>query len=766
MAETNQRPRWLAWLVGLVLAGAVLALYAQTFGMGFINFDDDDYVSRNAHVLGGLSVEGLGWAFTSRDAVNWHPVTWLSLQLDSQLFGTGPAGYHRTNVLLHACNAVLLFCLLLHLTGALWPSAAVAALFGLHPVHVEAVAWVTARKDVLSTFFWLLAVAAYVWYARRPAVGRYLLVMLACALGLMAKQMLVTLPATLLLLDCWPLRRWPAGPAEATPYGRASARRLILEKLPLLALAVPAALMTIWAQTEILHSLEDYTAYDRVANALLSYVGYLRMAVWPVGLAILYPLPRQVPAWKPLAALGLLAALTVAALWAGRSRRYLAVGWLWFLVTLFPVIGLVQNGPQAMADRYAYVPYVGLYVAVAWGLADVWPRRARPALALLGGVALAACVVLSWRQLRLWGDSEALWRHAVASTADNAGAHTMLAKTLLDGGRYAEAVEHFETALRLQPDNVANLTNEAVALVMLGRLDEAAARLERSLQLRPDHAPTHFNLAAVRERQGRLREALEGYATALDLDPRMTQAGVSRAAVLARLGEFAEARRQLDRLLADDPESPALHTELGRLLRQQGRLGDAVACFDRALELRPDFAEAWNAKGVALEGLSRLDDAAGCYRRAVEGRPAEVLYRLNLAYAESEAGRSSAAAEQFRAAFELQPDWPAGYLAEAWTRATHPDAARRDGALALRSATLVCRATGDRVPQALNAQAAAYAELGRFDEAVAREKRALELLGPEVPPAFREAVGERLRLYERHEPYRQAAPATGPARQP
>jgi len=745
------------WLVGLLLGGAVLALYSQATKLGFINFDDDDYVINNPHVQRGLTLEGVSWALTSLEQVNWHPLTWISLELDTQLFGREPAGYHRTNVLLHAANTLLLFWLLQKMTGAPWRSALVAAFFGLHPVHVEAVAWVTARKDVLSTFFGLLAMAAYLGYARRPSIGRYALVAAPFALSLMAKQMLVTLPAVLLLLDYWPLKRWPAElSATASTYQRASSRWLLLEKLPLLALAIPACWLTLAAQAPIIHSLADYTLYDRVSNALVSYGQYLRMAIWPTDLAILYPLPRRLPLAQPLAAFGLLSTLTVGLLGFGRRRRYLAVGWLWFLGTLVPVIGIVQNGPQAMADRYAYVPFIGLYIIVVWGVADACScERRRRAAVVAAGAALVGCFVVSWRQFDYWQGSEALWRHALAATTDNAGAHTMLAKTLLDQREYPEAIEQFEASLKLEADNVANLGNIAVALTMLGQLDRAAAYLERSLRIRPNHAFTHFNLGSVYERQERFAEALKQYEAALELDPDLTQAGVNRASLLARQGDFALARRQLDSLLARSPQSAALHAELGRLYRQQHRFVEAIACYDRALELQPDSDEAWNGKGFALESLGRFAEAANCYRQAVSRRPQELLYRLNLASAQLACGDDAAADEQFRAAFELQPGWALAALAEAWTRATHPNAGRRDGTLALRSATLVCKASNDRMPQAIDVQAAAYAELGQFDRARDRQSKVLSMLGPGAPPALRNELAGRLHLYERNQPYRQ-----------
>jgi tetratricopeptide (TPR) repeat protein len=720
-----EKPRRAApfWAVALCLTAAVVAVYARACDLGFVNFDDDDYVTANAHVQRGLSLGGLGWALTTLDAVNWHPLTWLSLQLDVQLFGPYAAAFHRTNLLLHAANTVLLFALLRRLTGALWRSAAVAALFGLHPAHVEAVAWVTARKDVLSTLCWLLTTAAYAWYAERPGLRRYLLVVALFALGLTAKPMLVTLPATLLLLDYWPLRRWPAG---TTRYAPASPRRLLAEKLPLFVLVVPAVVLTLLAQKPIINTLADYSLYDRLANALVSCVRYLRMAVWPAGLAILYPLPREtVPVWQAAGAAALLLALTTAAVWAGRSRRYLLVGWLWFLGTLAPVIGLIQNGPQALADRYTYVPYIGLSLIPVWGLAELCRRGtpARAGLGVLAGGALVGFAVLAWLQVGCWRDSETLWRHALAVTPPNRGAEAMLAMALAEKGAFAEAADHFEASLRLDPDNAATHVNLAAALVPLGRLDDAAAHLERSLELRPGAAGAHYNLGAVRAQQGRLGEALRHYRAAVEIEP----------------------------------HSARLHAELGRLLKRQGRLADALACYDAALALKADDAATWNHKGVALEGLGRLEPAAACYRRAAGLRPDQLVYRLNLASVALGRRRMEEAAEQLRAASELAPDWPRVALGEAWALATHPDARRRDGKLALRTAALVCAATHDEMGQALDVRAAAHAELGQFAEAVAWQRRALALLPADAPAWLRAALEDRLRGYEKQQPYRHPA---------
>jgi protein O-mannosyl-transferase len=759
MEQDSEQVAVPSWAIALFLAVAVLAVYVRAWSgnFEFINFDDNYYVTDNPHVHAGLSVQGLGWALTSFDATNWHPLTWLSLQLDTQLFGVNAAAIHRTNVLLHVGNTVLLFWLLKRMTGAVWRSAAVAAIFGLHPVHVEAVAWVTARKDVLSMFFWLLATVAYAWYAEQPRLRRYLLVVGLFAMGLMAKPMLVTLPATLILLDFWPLRRWPANPANPTRYAPASLRWLLVEKLPLCALMIPGVVLTLLAQKPILHTLADSTLYDRLANALVSYVRYLRLAVWPVDLAILYPLPREpIPLWETATAGAILVVLTIAAVWAGRSRRYLLVGWLWFLGTLVPVIGLVQNGPQALADRYTYVPYVGLSLIPVWGLCELCRGlpRTRGFLAALAGTALAGCAVLSWQQTDYWRNSETIWRHALAVTTQNPGAHARVAMALTEQGRFAEAVEQFEASLQLEPNNAMTHVNLALTLCVLGRIDDGAAHLERALELRPDDAWAHYNLADVRAMQGRFREALGHYTAAQELKPNDVPLGIARAEALQHLGEFTAAREQLDHLLARDPQSAGLHVKLGQLLTREDKLADALASYDVALQMQPDNAQTWSDKGLVLEWLGRFDEATNCYRRAIELQPTQLAYRLNLASVAYGQRRAEEALEQVRAAYQLQPNWPEIVLGNAWVQATDPNPQRRDGKLALRTATLVCEVSRNQMGQALDVRAAAHAELGQFDEAVAWQRRALALVPTAAPPLLRAALEDRLRRYEKHQPCR------------
>jgi tetratricopeptide (TPR) repeat protein len=746
------------WGISLTLTAIVLVVYSQTWGQGFafVSCDDGDYVIDNPHVKGGLTPANLRWALTAFHSNNWHPLTWMSLQLDSTLFGTTAQGYHRTNALFHAANAVLLFWLLLRLSGALWCSAAVAALFAVHPTHVESVAWVSERKDVLSTFFWLLTMTAYAWYAERPGLGRYLLVIVSLGLGLMAKPMLVTLPAALLLLDYWPLRRWPVEEPHTTRYVPASLGRLLAEKVPLMALVAVSIPLTLLAQTNVVQSLDRFSLTVRVANALVSYVKYIEMMLWPVNLNIDYPHARETIAWGPvLAAAGVLIGLTAWMLWAGRKRRYLAVGWLWYLGTLVPVIGLVQVATQAVSDRYTYVPTIGLFILFAWGMADFCSRAPGrvAAVSVLTVSALAVCLVLTNFQVQYWRDSEALWGRVVAVNEHNHVAQGCLGFALAEKGRYAEAVPHFERAIRLQPHQ-RHHTYLGIVLFELGELDEAGKQLERAVQLDPDWPKSRLYLGRVRERQGRHEEAVQHFTAALQSEPQLTDARLGLAGALAGAGAYKQAEEQYEILLAAEPNSAFLHDELGRLYKRQGKLSEAVECHARALELSPDFHEAWNNKGVALEGLGQIARAVVCYRRAVELDPEQLVYRLNLAYALGEEGQQSAASSQYDAALRLNPHWPQSVLAEAWTLATHPEPRRRNGMQALRSARIACQATSYQSPQALDVLAAAHAEAGQFEQAVSWQRKVLTLLPDNIASSAKTALQVRLQLYERRQPYR------------
>jgi tetratricopeptide (TPR) repeat protein len=551
------------FLVCMVLAVGTVAVYWRATGCGFVNFDDDDYVVVNPHLQSGLGAAGLRWALTTTWASNWHPLTWVSFLFDYQLHGLNPSGYHRTNVLLHAANSVLLFLLLRNMTGAVGKSAVVAALFAWHPLHVESVAWVAERKDVLSTLFGFLTLAAYAHYAARPGVPRYLLVFVLFALCLMAKPMLVTLPFVLLLLDYWPLRR------------EASLARLFVEKLPLLCLAAGSAVLTLYAQHRggAINSLEHLPFPWRLANAVVAYVRYVEQMFWPLNLAVFYPHPREELNWAPVALAGLLlAGFTFACLRWGRRQPYLTVGWLWYLGTLVPVIGLVQVGGQALADRYTYVPLIGLFVILAWGLPDLlagW--RVEPVvLAPVAVVALALCLVLTWGQVLTWYDGGSLWEHALHVTSGNYVAHNNLGNYLGARGRMDEAVEHYRDALRINPAYADAWNNLGAALARRSQLDEAVASYQQAVQLSPASATIHHNLGLSLLQLGRDQEALEHFAEAVRLRPGYARAHHSLGRVLERLGRTDEALERYRLAVRLHPDVPQYKESLVSL---EARLG-------------------------------------------------------------------------------------------------------------------------------------------------------------------------------------------------
>jgi tetratricopeptide (TPR) repeat protein len=502
-------------LLAAAVALAALALYAKVRAFGFLPYDDSQYVWENPVVRQGLTWRGAGWAFRTLFFANWHPLTWLSHMLDVELFGLDAGAHHLASAAIHAANAGLLLLVLARMTGAPWPSALVAALFALHPLHVESVAWVAERKDVLSTLLGFLMLGAYGLYARRPGAAAYLLVLLCLALSLMAKPMWVTAPFLLLLLDAWPLQRWEGSPlapdARCPASPRLPLRHLVLEKLPLLALSAGSSAITAVAQQRggALTTVELYGPGTRLANAVLSYARYLGKALWPADLAAFYPF-RPEGALAPLAAAVLLAAVTALAISRARSMPWLLVGWLWYLGTLVPVIGLVQVGSQAMADRYTYLPLVGVFLAAAFGLERAATRfpRARAAVAAATVLGLGALAAAAHFQIAHWRDQESLFRHSLAATGQNARAEHLLSQGLIAAGKLEEALPHAAAAARLDPENARAHRNLGYVLYRLGRVDEAIAALERAVALDPDDAEAHGNLGIAYGKRGRLADAM------------------------------------------------------------------------------------------------------------------------------------------------------------------------------------------------------------------------------------------------------------------
>ncbi len=664
-------------LTSVGIALATLLLYASVRGHEFTSFDDNQYVTENPQVLAGLTVEGVRWAFSESYAANWHPLTWLSHMLDVELFGLSAGAHHLTSALLHALNGALGFVALFVLTRSFGPSLLAALLFAWHPLRVESVAWVSERKDVLSGLFWMLALTAYGLYARRRSAWSYALLVSAFACGLLAKPMIVTLPCVLLLLDAWPLGR-----PKTEGW-----RPLWIEKLPLFALSGLSSALTVWSQgkDEAISSLELLPLGARLANVPLALGGYLQKTVWPRDLACYYPHPALVErdtfspwnastlAW----AAGLVVLTLVVALQA-RRRPYLPVGWLWFLGTLLPVIGIVQVGTQSFADRYSYVPSIGLALAFSWFLFESVSNR--PVRTALG---LACLIPLAWvtsRQIRVWRSSIDLYEHAIAVTEGNTVALTNLGEELRSRGREREAVELFRKALAADRFHFLACANLGRSYLSLGDLDSAETYYRRSLAIRPEDALSQHGLGVVYLRKKELQRAMGSFLKALELDPGL----------------------------------PETHFNLGVVFQERREFDRALESFRRTVQLRPDMASA----------------------------------HTGLAYAAERVGDFPSALRHHRRALELEPRATRSARLLAWILATHPDATYRNGAEAVRLAQKAARATGYSNPVHLAVLAAALAESGDFEQAVERQRQALELSrNPELDRA-------RLEAYKAGRPWR------------
>ena len=622
-------------LIWIALAVLPLIVFWQVQEFDFVGYDDQGYVYGNARVLAGLDADGVRWAFTTLDEANWHPLVWLSLMLDVELHGGTPGGFHRTNSLLHVANGLLLFALLAAMSGERGKSAFVAALFAIHPLHVESVAWISSRKDVLSTLFGLLALLAYARYVRSRGVRWYAAALAAYACSLLSKQMLVTLPFLLLLLDYWPLGR-------LEPRAPGTIRRLVLEKLPFLTLAAAFSVIVYYAQQhgEAVRSAEALPLVARFLNAPVAYVLYLAKTVWPAGLAAFYPHPgAAVSIAEAVGAALLLVGVSIVAWWQVSRSPFLFVGWFWFLGMLVPVLGLVQVGGQQRADRYTYLPIVGLFVIVAWFAPRLFPQtpwRNR----LLSGVAATVVVLLAFTaraQTATWRNTETLFEHALAVTPNNAIAHLNLGSYLGQTGRHEEALEHVERAVAIAPDNAAARNNLGLALSMTGRPDEALPHFEKALQLDPRIVSAYMNRGHALVRIGRAEESLASFRSALELEPENVEIRNTLGAAyrdlgrsLAQSGEIAEAISRFREALRLQPEDAVSHYDLASGLYLQGSLDESRLHYEAALGYDPGLAEAHNGLGLVLLRKGDRDAAAERFRRALEIRPDFAPARRNL----------------------------------------------------------------------------------------------------------------------------------------
>jgi protein O-mannosyl-transferase len=650
-----------------VLVVLTLAAYSGVRHLQFVPFDDQGYVYENPHVRAGLTMDGLRWALTTGEQANWHPLTWLSHMLDVQLFGLDAGRHHLTSLAFHTINTLLLFVLLARSTGAIGRSATVAALFAVHPLHVESVAWIAERKDVLSTFFWLLTVGAYVWYARAPGRWRYAAVVAGLALGLMSKPMLVTLPFALLLLDVWPLGRFSFSGGEsdgksAHAYAAEAqtAFALVREKVPLLLLAACSSVITLLVQSHggAVKSTQILALDVRVANALISYVMYLAKAVWPSGLAVFYPYEMSIHVWQWCGALAMLAAITWLVIRARRPFPYLPVGWFWYLGTLVPVIGLIQVGTQSMADRYTYVPLIGVFMMVVWGVSDLagrWTGR-RIALPVAAGAIVIACTVATRAQVTHWQGAWTLWTHALAVTHDNEAAHIAVGSMLAMQGRLEDAVGHFREAVRIAPESSAAHRALGKALAEFGRFDEGVEHLSMAVRYQPTSADAQDDFGIALADHGKPAAAIPRYLEALRLDPNRASTHRRLGSALMMLGRADEAIAQYQDAIRLQPEFARAHNDLGFALIAVGRNDEAKDQFVQALRFEPDLAEAHDNLGFALAAEGRAAESLPHLVEAVRLKPDFEIARLHLGMALGAAGRVDEAARELREVLRINPN--------------------------------------------------------------------------------------------------------------
>jgi Tfp pilus assembly protein PilF len=575
-------------IICLLLAVITLVLYNPVNRHPFVNYDDDRYVTENVHILQGLTADTFTWALTSTDQANWHPLTWMSHALDVSLFRLNPAGHHFTSILIHATNAILLYLLLMWATGRLGPSLFVAALFAIHPINVESVAWIAERKNVLSTTFFFLALWAYGWYAQKLGWKRYLAVFVLFAAGLASKPMVITLPFVLLLLDYWPLKR-------VVPWSR-----LAIEKLPLFALSAASAMITMKAQqaSGAVRSTDEFSFGIRLANATYAYAMYLWKMIWPAKLAPLYPHPgNTLAAWQVTLAAATLIVIT-AIVWRFRAKKYLLVGWFWFLGTLVPVIGLVQVGQAAMADRYAYIPLIGIFVMIAFAI-DEWASSKQLAFwpAFAAAIALLALGVVTHRQIGYWQTSYDLWSHTLAVTTNNFIAEDNLAGALILQDKVEEAYPHFQAAAHINPKDPMSHSNLGAYYETHNRLSEAITQYEAAVSLTSDPgllAQTYANLGSTYRALGDDDQAKKNFDESLRLNPNQFNAWLGLGLLAQKQGKLGEAITDLSRSVELQPTAQA-YLELGRMLTQTGHIPEAIDAYQQALKISPDLAAAQQA---------------------------------------------------------------------------------------------------------------------------------------------------------------------------
>ncbi|MGV8056492.1 MAG: tetratricopeptide repeat protein [Smithellaceae bacterium] len=682
--------------VSLILVVLILSAYWPVKNFDFVDYDDDKFVTQNSHVTTGLKLDNIKWAFTSAHADNWMPLTWLSFMLDAGVSNMNPAYFHMSNLLLHILNTILLFMVLGRMTGSLWKSAFVSVLFAVHPLHVESVAWITERKDVLSTFFMMLTIWAYVQYVKNPDYKRYALTFVLFACGLMSKPMLVTLPFVLLLLDYWPLRRFSILFAEEKRNNKSAAQlfvSVVYEKIPLFLLSAAVVIITIAAQKQEIIIRQVIPIYLRIENAFISYCHYILMTVWPGSLAVLYPYPEVIPLWQISAAVGALILISGLALYKARQFPYFIVGWLWYLGTLVPVIGFIQVGVQSMADRYTYIPLIGLFIVIVWGFYDLTSRLAykKYIRASVSVIVVALLLIVALSQVKYWKDSKALFNRAIAVTNNNYVMHCNMGVLLTKQGNIQDALLHYDAALKIKPNDADTNYNYANLLAMQGKLDEAVGHYIVAIKSSPALAPAHNNLGIAYARSANQEKAIEQFREAIKLDPDYVEAknnlktalaqreeikklqannnpdnkviintvqGQTKAGTdLLKKGDLDGAINHFKEVLKLDPNNLNAHISIGLALGYKQNFAEAATHFRRAIEISPKTYEAYNSLAVALAYTGKIDEAIVALKKAIEINPKFVKAYNTLGVIMAKTGKVDEGISYLREALRLDPNY-------------------------------------------------------------------------------------------------------------
>ncbi len=680
------------YLIIIFLTVASFAAFGRIVANDFVNFDDNVYITENNHIQAGLNSETIKWAFSTVVSSNWHPLTLLSHALDWSLFGANASGHHLVNLLLHIGGVLFLFFFLEKTTKSLWPSAFVAALFALHPLRVESVAWAAERKDVLSMFFGMATIYVYAGYVKEQKLSRYFLCIVLFALALMAKPMLVTLPFVLILLDYWPLERWPKAlayvnlPAAATarsekkktkqrradsskekkispPLTSSSSivRSLLWEKAPFFLLAIVSSIVTLWAQNKggAVASLQKIPVAERFSNAIVSYVSYLGKTFWPVDLAVFYPYLHSFPYWQIFAAALFLLGISIAAVLSRKKTPFLFVGWFWYLGTLIPVIGLVQVGSQAMADRYTYLPSIGIGIMLVWGIFYLLPREKLRKIILIPAavIVLSVLTFLTWQQCGYWKNSIELFNHALQVTKANYLAYNNLGVALAEEGKNEEAIAHYLAAIKINPYYADSHSNLGAALAAEGKNEEAIAHYLAAIDIDPHHADFHSNLGVALAAEGKNEEAIEHYLAAIKINQDYDDAYYNLANLLIKQGKIEEAIGRYRETIKINPDNARAHYNLADILAKQGKIEEAIDHFREVLRINPSSFAALNNLGVNLEKQLKHDEAIYYYQRALQIEPKNPGVHFNLGVALGNKGDLKEAIEHFREAIYLKPDY-------------------------------------------------------------------------------------------------------------